>query len=362
VRRLPNLALFALALAAGLARPAAGATFVYVHDNGTTNRVFGWVLSKQGQLEGLPGSPFESPDTGTSPVNQCSGHCQTMTYLRDASLLLTTGPFGITPWHVGEDGVLEAVPGAPFSPSPSLFFGVAAVELRDTRFAFVADYGGASLYGFRILDDGALEPLPAASPIGTGGGPLGIVSHKGFLALVNSEDNTVSSYLVGEDGSMQEAAGSPVPFDSKFAYTLDLDARGRNLYAGDQSSGAAFLFEVSPKTGELEPRATNPVPTALLNTGLGFALGKGRLVLGFSIGGEVQAFRRRGGKLRSLGPPADLGFFPLAQGISPNRGLVAAADNLEVKLLRVRGRGRLEVVDSAPVGANNVNAVVVVPR
>jgi hypothetical protein len=357
-----SLALLALALAACPARPAAAATFVYVHDYGVVNQVFGFALSKRGELERLPGSPFEGPDAATSPINQCAGNCQTMAYLKDARLLLTAGPGGVTPWRVGEDGALEAVAGAPFGPAPSLYFGVAGVELRDARFAFVADYGGASLYGFRVLEDGSLEDLATGFPIGTGGGPLGIVSHKGFVALVNSEDNTVSSFTIAEDGTMAPGPESPVPFDSTLAFTLNLDGRGRNLYVGDQASPAAFLFRVTPKTGSVALREDSPVPTGLPNTGLGFALTKGRRALVFSIGGEVQAFRRQGGKLRSLGPPADLGFVPLAQALSPNRSLLAAADNLELQLLRVRARGRLRLVAGAPLGAGNVNAVLVVSR
>jgi hypothetical protein len=355
-----SLALLALALAACPARPAAAATFVYVHDYGVVNQVFGFAL-KGGELEELPGSPFESPDSGASAPNQCDGYCQTMAYLREARLLLTSGPGGLTSWRVAEDGVLEAVPGAPFGSGPSHYFGVAGVEVRDSRFAFVADYGGAALYGFRILEDGTLEELPNASPVVTGGGPLGLVGRKGFLALVNSDDGTVSSYVVAEDGSMLEASGSPVALDSTFVFTLNLDGRGRTLYGGDQKTSGAFVLKVSPKTGVLVPRDEGPAPTSLLNTGLGFAT-KGRTVVAFSIGGEVQAFRRQRAGLRSLGPPADLGFVPLAQGASPSGGLVAAADALELQLLRVRPRGRLELVDGAVLGADNVNAVVVLTR
>jgi hypothetical protein len=353
------LGLFALALAA---RPAAAASFVYVHDYGASNQVFGFALSRSG-LEPLDGSPFVGPDAPMAPVNQCAGYCQTMAYARRARLLLTSGPNGVTPWRVAEDGSLEAVDGAPFGSVSSFHFGVAAAEVGGASFAYVVDYGEDDLYGFRIEDDGALSELPSVSPLALEADPLVVVARKRFLAVLNTVDATLSSFRIEDDGSLVEAPGSPLSIGDTVAFTLDLDRAGRRLYTGDLASGNAFVFAADPRSAALEAGAGNPLDTDLSSTGLGFALLAGTRGLALSVEGELQAFRRgKGGALRTTGAPTPLGFVPLAHGLAPGRGLLAAANNAELRLLRVRGRGAVTELDAAPLAASNVNAVLVVER
>lgn len=101
---------FALAVALGAAGAGAD-TFVYVHDYGEANQVHSFVLGRQG-LEALPGSPFVGPDGPTGVADQCNGYCQTMAWLREEELLLTSGPGGLTPWHADSGGALSPVRGA----------------------------------------------------------------------------------------------------------------------------------------------------------------------------------------------------------------------------------------------------------
>ena len=359
------IGLLALALCA---RAAGAGTFVYVHDYGLevvpgANQVFGFSLAKNGALEPLAGSPFVSPDLPVSGANFCGGYCQTMAYARRAKLLLTSGPGGVTPWRVAEDGALEAVPGSPFRVETGRFFGVAAVERKRESFVYLVDWFNDSLYGFRVGDDDSLESLPSVSPVELGDVPIVVVARERFLAVVNSGDGTVSSFRIEDDGSLVEAPGSPLPVGDADAYTLDLDPAGRRLYTGDLVSGSAFLFEVDPRTGALEAGAANPVATELGSTGLGFALLRGAGGFALSIEGELQAFRRaKGGELRLLGEPAPLGFVPFAHGLAGGRRLLAAANNLELRVLRLGKRGVAKELDSAPLSASNVNAVLVVER
>lgn len=357
------IGLLALALCA---RAAGAGTFVYVHDYGLqvapgANQVFGFSLAKNGVLEPLAGSPFVSPDGPASGGNFCGGYCQTLAYARRSKLLLTTGPGGVTPWRVAEDGALEAVPGAPFRVETGRFFGVAAVERKRETFVYLVDWFNDALYGFRVGDDDSLESLPSVSPVELGDVPIVVVARKRFLAVVNSADGTVSSFRIEDDGSLLAAPGSPLPIGATDAYTLDLDPAGRHLYTGSILSSDAFLFAVDPRTGALEAGAANPADTDLGNAGLGFALrGAGGFVL--SIEGELQAFRRaKRGELRLLGEPAPLGFVPLAHGLASGRALLAAANNLELRVLRLKA-GAVVELDATPLAASNVNAVLVVER
>jgi hypothetical protein len=355
------LGLWLLALAL-CGRSADAATFVYVHDYGDSNQVFAFRLGAGG-LEPLDGSPFVGPDAPMTPANQCGGQCQTLTYARRAKLLLSTGPNGITPWRVAKDGSLEAVEGAPFGAVSSFHFGVAAAELGGASFAYVVDYGEDDLYGFRIEDDDSLSPLPSVSPLELGDGPLVVVARKRVLAALNTGDTTLSSFRIEDDGALVEAPGSPLAVGEAFAATLDFDPAGRHLYTGDRDSGDAFVFTVDPRSGALAPGAANPADTDLASTGLGFALRRGPRGFALSIEGELQAFRRaRGGALLPLGEPSPLGFLPLAQALAGGRRLLAAANNLELRVVRLRAGGGVLPLVEASLGASNVNAVVVVQR
>lgn len=349
------------ALAAALLAAASSAeTFLYVHDYADDNQVFGFELTRR-DLVPLPGSPFRGPDAPISTEDRCAGYCQTMTYLREARLLLTTGPGGITPWAVGEDGALSYVSGAPFGAGAGLHFAVAAAARGRDRFAWTADFGADAIHGFRIEEDGALTPL-AGYPVATGQGPLGLQSRRGVLTVLHSLDNAVASYAVGDDGALAEAPGSPWPVAASAAFTLDMDGAGRNVYVGDFAEGSAFFFKVAGRSGALEPREVNPVSVPLPDVGLGFALTKGRFVYALSTTGQAQAFRRRRGALRTLGSPVPLGFTAFAHALTPDRRAFAAASNSELRLFRVGAKGGLEQQASAFLGAANVNAVVFVRR
>jgi len=86
-----------------------------------------------------------------------------MTWLREAKLLLTAGPGGVTPWRIDEDGVPTPVAGAPFGAGPGLYFGVAAAARGRDRFAWVADFGASHILGYRVGDDGSLAPSATAT-------------------------------------------------------------------------------------------------------------------------------------------------------------------------------------------------------
>ena len=363
----PWLCLLALALALG-ARSAGAGSFVYVHDYGIAaaaegaNQVFGFSLGKGGALEPLPGSPFVGPGAAATGDNFCAGYCQTMVYARRAKLLLTSGPGGVTSWRVAPDGALEVVPGSPFAPDNSRYLGLAAAEVEGATFVYVADHFNSDLYGFSVEEDGSLAVLPSVSPLAVGDGPLIVVARKRILAVLSSNDPTIASFRIEDDGSLLEAPGSPLPLGDADSFTLDLDPAGRHAYTGDLASGDVFVFVVDPDSAALTAGAANPVDTDLPSTGLGFALMRGPRGLALSIAGELQAFRRRkGGELRVLREPVPLGFVPLAHGLAPGGRRLAAANNLELRTLRVGARSVVEL-DTAPLAASNTNAVLVVER
>jgi hypothetical protein len=352
-RRLAPLSLALLALAA----PASAKTFVYVHDAG--KQVFGFAVSG-GELVPVEGSPFLGPDLPFLPEERCDGHCRTMAYLRKAALLLTTGPGGITPWRVGKDGALAPVPLAPFALGPGLYHGVAGLEIAGAGYAYLADLGIDVLHGFRVEEDDTLGYLDGF-PVATGGAPLVVAAGKRTVSVLNSLDSSVSSFRAEADGSLTPAPTSPFDFAGVAAFTLDADTAGKNVYSGEQGADAAFAFELDAKSGALEPHAGNPLPTGLANTGLGFEA-RGKLVLAFSLPGEVRALRRGKDGLVALGEPTDLGFVPFAHALSRNGRLLAVANDSELRAFRVSASGALEPAGNASISASNANAVAIVSR
>jgi 6-phosphogluconolactonase (cycloisomerase 2 family) len=362
MRRFRFLCLLAAVLGAG---PARAAGYVYVHDYGVAlaggvNQVFGFSLGRNGSLEPLEGSPFLGPGAAATADNFFAGRCPTLVYARRARLLLTSGPGGVTAWSVAKDGSLEVVSGSPFG-EPSRYFGVAVAEVKRESFVYAVDQLHDELYGFRIEDDGSLAELPGVSPVELEELPLAAVAHKRLLAVLSYGDNQLASFRIEDDGSLQPAPGSPLSIGDAVSYTLDLDGAGRHLYTGDLDSGNAFLFEVDPRSGALEPGSANPADTDLANTGLGYAVRRGPRAFALSIQGELQTLRRKRGELHSAAAPAPLGFAPAAHALAPGRRLLAAASNVELRTFHLGGGGAREL-DAAPLAASNVNAVLVVER
>lgn len=378
IARLPLLALLAAA-------PVGAGTFAYLHDRGDPNQVLGFELGKSGSLVPLACSPFVTPD----PVpfaEECGNHCQTLTYARKPKLLLGSGPSGVSAWRVAKDGCLELVPGSPFSPaSAALYLGVATAKRGRNTFVYVAEFSNPGrVHGFRVGDEDRLEELPS-SPVDADVGPVGLVAAKGVLAAINATSASLSTWRIEKDGALTPAPGSPwvhgdLDGDGTIGpgdvdgFNLFLDQAGKRLYTGDSEAGRVFGFDVDKKTGGLTPLDANPLAAALANTGSGFALSKGKLLLGVSTTGTVQPFRRTKDGLEPLGGAQGLpNFFPTSFQLTANQRQLVLAGVTQLAVYDVDKKTGL-LLDADPADADltpeglvgvegqGVNAVVLVKR
>ncbi len=364
---------FILLLGAGLAVCLAGATVseveagrgalvLYVHDNSTPNRVFGFDVSTTGELSPLAGSPFSANNTTSS----CGGPCQTLTFFKQRRLLFATGGNGISVFRVAGTGALTLVPGSPFG---AFFgFGVHALKRAARAFVYASEESQDRMRGFEIQDVGTLVEL-GASPFPSGGdGPLGATGVKSFLFAANeNNDQSVSAFKVKRDGTLAAAPGSPFTDGSDY-FSVYVDTRGKFIYTAECDGGRIYGFRVDPRTAALTPLPGSPFGIPILSTCGGLALTSKPLMfaLGERDGGlnDIQALRRAGsGALTVLGTPQSSGVQRIESGALDMAGrflAVASSQADQLKIFRVNAAtGELTQADNAgPNFGTDVNAVV----
>ena len=382
---------FALALLAAFAAaaPARSATFVYVHDRRDPNQVHAFSLAKNGDLEPVAGTPFASTDPVPSSDDQCGGLCQTMAGDKKSHRLFTSGATGVSVWDVAEDGVPSLVGGSPFGTTAPLF-GVAAVRVGKRVFVYAAEYDLDRLRGFEVQPDGSLAELPS-SPFPAGDGPNGIASAK-RLVFATSEDGAVASYVVGDDGALAAAPGSPLALDPApiFVFNATPDAKGKLLYVAadgfddpvDDANDlptSVYAFSIDKKTAALTPVPGSPFDTSMPTEAMvgiadavvgatGASTAKKLVVaVGFqAVSEDLQVFKiGKGGALTPLGPAQDTGLNALAHALDPKGKWLLVASDANVRVSAISGKTAVVTpVDQQPLGAGGAesNAIVLLSR
>ena len=160
---------------------------------------------------------------------------------------------------VGSDGTLTAAPGSPVSSG-----GIEPVSIAvHGDLVYVANEGngttGSNYTGFTLADDGRLTPLsgstvplpPTALPgdilfNGTGKNLIGIE-----VGTTDPSTFLIDSFLVGADGRLTPASGSPFPaeaagpFGSEFSPTAPHHLYVSNAHGG-AGNGSVSAFSVNP--------------------------------------------------------------------------------------------------------------------
>jgi hypothetical protein len=351
------------------------------------NRVHAFSLAKNGDLEPVPGTPFESDDP-LAEGETCGGLCQTMAGDKKSARLFTSGPTGITVWNVGEDGALSAVAGSPFGVtttecegSPCALLGVAAVPIKKRLFVYAAEFDLNQLRGFEVQADGTLVELDA-SPFPTGEDPNGMASVKNLL-FATGEGGSVASFVVGEDGTLTPAPGSPLDLDPapNFVFNATPDAKGKLLFVVDDGFNdevnddndepvAVYAFTVDKNTAALTPVAGSPFETGMPpNTVVGATGGSSAkkllVAVGFSeVDDDLQVFKiGKGGVLTPLGTAQDSGLNTLAHALDPKGKWFLTASDANLRVSTINGKtGLVDPVDQQPLGGAESNAIVVLKR
>lgn len=124
------------------------ATYVYVHDASSPNRILAYAWAKDGTLTELPGSPFV---TGLGPSG-CGGLCQTLGYSKKRKALIASGDDGLCVFLIQKDGSLVMGAGSPYTPAgvSTSFNGVEAVDRGRNTFVYANEYGANAVHGYSL--------------------------------------------------------------------------------------------------------------------------------------------------------------------------------------------------------------------
>jgi 6-phosphogluconolactonase len=219
--------------------------------NADSGQVFGYLLNvTDGNLTPLEGSPFGDYAGLSSIAADPAGR-----------FLYATSQYASSSKNVNgfridrPSGRLTPIPGSPFGAG-----AVASAIAIDPsgRFAYVANFQGNSVSGFKI-DQSTGELLPIASyaaetaPVGVTVDPLGK-----FVYVANGVSNDVSGYAIDQTtGALTQITGSPFPTGSG-PRSLAIDPNERFVYVANQGSGNIWGYAINATSGALAPLGTSP--------------------------------------------------------------------------------------------------------
>ena len=208
-------------------------------------------LFLHGHLLHLPGATYGLSADNTGPAD--------IAFTQDGDhLVVTEKATGlIDTFQVGRDGTVVGTKMF-MSPVPTPF-GFAAGR-RDRIFVAEANGGaatpgGSSVSSYQVTNDGDLEIISGSVPTHqTAACWVTLSGDERFAYTANTPDDSLSSFLVHRDGSLEllqsEAAAFPAgsgPVDMAFSHG------GRFLYSLNAGNGTIGAFWLTPRTGALVP-------------------------------------------------------------------------------------------------------------
>jgi 6-phosphogluconolactonase len=247
---------------AGTAQVAAAASgvvgHVYVNDNTAgTNTIGGFDEHADGTLTAMSGSPFTAGGAGTGTIVGSQGSLQATS---DGRYLLAAdaGSDQISVVRVRPDGTLSPAQGSPVASG-----GIEPVSIAvHDGLVYVANEGngttGSNYTGFRLNSGGHLTPIAGSTiPLPATANPGDILFNGTGNNLIGIEVGTtdpstflIDSFVVGEDGRLTPAAGSPFaaeaagPFGSEFSPTDPGHLYVSNAHDGT-GNGSVSAFSVT---------------------------------------------------------------------------------------------------------------------
>ena len=251
----------ALAVPVALAVPASASSLdhssdvtghVYVNDNTTgTNTVAAFDRHADGTLTPEAGSPFAAGGAGTGAGLASQGALQISP---DGRFLVAVdaGSNQVSVLRISGDGSLRLVPGGVVSSGGVLPVSVAVHD--SLVYVANAGNGGSNYTGFRLRQDGRLEPMAGSTvtlPDGSQPGDVLFNADGTKLAGTRVGTSQIDSFAVGDDGRLAAAPGSPFPaqglgpFGSEFRPTNPDQLFVSNAHNAGAGSGTISAFRES---------------------------------------------------------------------------------------------------------------------
>jgi 6-phosphogluconolactonase len=267
-----------VAMAAGLTLTASAAPdvagHVYVNDNTAgSNSIAGFERHSDGSLVSLAGSPFAAGGSGTGTIVGSQGALQLSEDGRYV-LAVDAGSNQISVLRILPGGALIPVGGGPVSSG-----GVEPVSIAvHGSLVYVANEGdkttgtGSNYTGFKLNAGGHLTPISGSTfGLANSANPGDILFNSTGTNLIGVETGTtdastfrIDSFVVGADGRITPAAGSPFPaqsagpFGSEFSPVNPAHLYVSNAHAG-AGNGTVSAFDVA-SGGTLSSIGSSPFP------------------------------------------------------------------------------------------------------
>jgi 6-phosphogluconolactonase len=220
---------------------------VYVLNTGGEPRIVGFRLG-DGQLVSIPGAT-QSLGAGSDPAQ--------IAFTPDGRALLVTdrASDSIHAFAVNGDGVAQSIVTHRSSGATPYGFDVTADGVVVVTEAAGAQVGKASASSYRL--DGSAGLSPVSGAVGNTRSEVcwAVISSDGKTVFVtNFGDGTISTYAIGEDGSIElrEAVAATTVDGEPGIRDEALSSDGRYLYALHADTGRVFGWEVSAD-GTLAP-------------------------------------------------------------------------------------------------------------
>jgi 6-phosphogluconolactonase len=266
IRTALRVALLAITVSALGAASAAAADspvigHVYVNDNSAgTNTIAGYARHADGSLTALPGSPFSAGGAGTGAPIGSQGALQQSSNGRYV-LAVDAGSSQVSVLRIKQDGSLELVDVVSSNGAQPVSIAI------HEGLVYVANAGkaGTDYTGFRLGRHGRLHPIEGSTvalPDASSPGDVLFDATGTKLAGTRVGTSLIDSFVVGSDGRLTAAPGSPFPaqgagpFGSEFSPTNTADLYVSNAHGG-KNNGTVSAFTVSDN-GTLSSIGSSP--------------------------------------------------------------------------------------------------------
>ena len=215
-----------------------------------TGGITGLRVDRDGALRPIEGSarPLSSPEADGAQIS--------FTPAGDSVVVTERGTDAISIYAVGPDGLLDGPSAIASSGATPYGFDFGADGILVVTEAFGGQVGAAAASSYRL--NGSLIPVSASVKNTRSEVCWAAVSRDGRFAYVtNFGDNTISSYAIGADGSIEllDPVAASTRRGEKGIRDEAVTADGRYLYALDADAGTIHGWTIGPD-GALVPAAT----------------------------------------------------------------------------------------------------------
>ncbi|HSY91651.1 MAG TPA: beta-propeller fold lactonase family protein [Candidatus Binatus sp.] len=214
------------------------------------NNIAVYTIGSDGSLSAVAGSPF-AETSGNEPETVFIDPTGQWVYVAD----VIDGPGTISAFALSSAGALTQITGSPFASGQDSY---AITGTPDGKYLYLNNLGtvGSEIIGFSVNSTtGALTAL--TTPAYPGGNCWDSVDVSGAVLFTTDCNGNVLSSVIGSDGSLTTATGSPFTAGVS-TWPVVGDPSSKFVYAGDDNSPGQIFAYTYTAAGVLAPVSGSP--------------------------------------------------------------------------------------------------------